>query len=180
MKTFLLKDKKPIVKWGMIPDETYFEGNVPIGYGLAVNPSKEYIILDVDRHNNIDGFTNIPLNILAELEDTLNYNTKNNGKHYWIKFTGNKELINRTSGLGLDLRTNNGYVKWYLKEDIRDCISSIKPSSKKLNKFIEKHFSNDINGRHKYRVKCFEYIQSKMGRIFHFILSSIQKINRSR
>jgi len=48
MKTFLLKEKVPIVKWGNIPDETYFEGDVPEGYSLAISPSNGFIIVDVD------------------------------------------------------------------------------------------------------------------------------------
>lgn len=143
MKTFLLKDKTPICKWGMIPDEIYFEGDIPEGYSLAVNPHHPYIIVDIDCHGKIDGFKNVPRNIFLELENSLSYKTKNNGGHFWLKYSGNKILLNKTSGLGIDLRTSNGYVKWYLKEDVRDCIHLIKPSSKILNKWLEKLFSNE-------------------------------------
>jgi hypothetical protein len=141
MRSFLLKDKKPIVKWGMIPDETYFEGTVPEGYGLATTPHFPYIILDVDNHGDINGIENIPTLILMELYDTLNYPTKNNGRHYWLKYTGNKGLMNKTSGLGIDLRTDKGYVKWYLDKDIRSYITLIKETSPKLNTWLEKLFT---------------------------------------
>lgn len=140
MKSFLLKDKKPIVKWGMVPDETYFEGNVPDGYGLAVCPHNPYMILDIDKHGDINGFDNIPFGIKKELESTLGYDTKNNGRHYWLKYTGNKELMNKTSGLGIDLRTHKGYVKWYLPGDIRGYVDSIKPTSGMMNKWLESLF----------------------------------------
>ena len=141
MKTFLLKDKKPIVKWGMIPDETYFEGDVPEGYGLATTPHFPYIILDVDSHGDICGDNNLPFIIKNELQKTLNYPTKNNGMHYWLKYTGNEKLMNKTSGLGIDLRTNKGYVKWYLDKDIRNYITLIKETSPELNTWLEKLFT---------------------------------------
>lgn len=47
MKSFLIRDKKPIVKWSLVKDETYFEGDVPEGYSLAVSPSGNYIVIDV-------------------------------------------------------------------------------------------------------------------------------------
>jgi hypothetical protein len=144
MKSFLLKDKKPQVKWGMIPDEIYFEGNIPEGYGLAICPHNPYIILDIDKHGEIDGFSNIPHLIMMELDKSFYYNTKNNGRHVWLKYTGDKHLLNKTSGLGIDLRTSSGYVKWYLDKDIRAYIHLIKETSPKLNKWLEKLFSNKI------------------------------------
>jgi len=141
MKTFLLKGKRPIIKWGMLPDETYFEGNVPEGFSLAVTPSEGYVIIDVDRHGNKDGFDNIPNEILEELINTLYYNTKNEGMHFWVKYTGNKPLGNKTSGLGIDLRTHKGYVVWYPKQDIKECLHLVKDSSPKLNHWLEKLFS---------------------------------------
>ena len=114
MKSFLLKDKKPIVKWSMVPDETYFEGEVPQGFGLAICPNDPYVILDIDRHGGINGFSNIPNHLKPELNRAFSYTTKNNGMHVWLKYTGTKKLLNKTSGLGIDLRTSNGYVKWYL------------------------------------------------------------------
>jgi hypothetical protein len=29
MKSFLVRGKKPLIKWGSLPDETYFEGITP-------------------------------------------------------------------------------------------------------------------------------------------------------
>lgn len=142
MKSFLLKDKKPIVKWGMIKDETYFEGDVPERYGLAICPHDPYIILDIDRHGEIDGFNNIPENITKELltNEHFRYATKNNGSHIWLKYTGTKKLLNKTSGKGIDLRTCNGYVKWYLDKDIRNYIHLIKNTSLELNIWLESLF----------------------------------------
>lgn len=141
MKSFLLKNKKPIIKWGMLPDQTFFEGVLPEGYSLAVSPSGKFIVIDIDKHKDQDGFLNIPDHLKNELENTLNYSTKNNGKHYWFYYTGKKELANKTSGLSIDLRTNKGYVVWYPKEDIRDCINKIKYTSEILNDWLEKLFS---------------------------------------
>lgn len=141
MKTFLLKGKRPIIKWGMLPDETYFKGNVPEGYSLAVTPSEGYVVIDVDKHGDKDGFDNIPDNILNELTTTLNYVTKNDGMHFWVKYSGDKPLGNKTSGLGIDLRTHKGYVVWYPKVDVRDCLDKVKSTSKELNKWLEKNFS---------------------------------------
>jgi len=141
MKSFLLRGKKPIIKWGMLPDETYFKGQLPEGYSLAISPSEGYIIIDIDKHNDKNGFDNIPKNLLSELTNTLNYCTKNNGRHFWFKYSGKKSLANKASGLGIDLRTNKGYVVWYPKQDIKECLIEIKNTSKELNKWIETLFS---------------------------------------
>ncbi len=146
MKSFLLKDNKPIVKWGLIPDETYFEGTVPEGYALAVCPSANIVILDVDNKNGKCGYEHIPMLIQMELDTTFNYKTKSGGAHYWIEYTGNKELLNTSTKYGLDLRIgakpNNagGYVKYHHNVDIRQCKHLIKPSSEKLNKWLESLF----------------------------------------
>lgn len=140
MKSFLLKDKMPIMKWGSLPEETYFEGNLPEGYSLAISPSGTYIVLDVDKHGDIDGFENIPWNIQKELSYTLTYRTKNNGQHFWLNYSGDKKLANRTSGLGIDLRTDKGYVVWYSDSDIRDRLSEIKISSDLMNQWLESLF----------------------------------------
>lgn len=140
LKSFLLKNNKPILKWGQIPDGYFFEGNIPEGYSLAVSPSSPYVILDVDV-KNVNGFKIIPKEILTELNNTFNYATKSGGRHYWIKYTGDKPLFNRATKYGIDLRTNKGYVRWYPKEDIRDCIFLIKDSTPILNEFLEKFFS---------------------------------------
>jgi hypothetical protein len=141
MKSFLLKEKHPILKWGSLPDNIFFEGQVPEGYQLAISPSGNYIVIDIDRHGDIDGFENIPHLIQMELDESLNYSTKNNGKHYWMYYTGSKILANKTSGLGFDLRTNKGYVVWYPDYDIRDNLDKIKHTSYQMNKWLEKHFS---------------------------------------
>lgn len=140
MKSFLLKDKKPICKWGMVPDETYFEGNIPEGYGLAICPHSPYVILDIDRHGDVNGFDNIPSFIAEELRRSFKYPTKNNGWHVWLRYSGDKNLLNKTSGLGIDLRTSNGYVKWYLKGDIRDYIHKVNETSPQLNQWLESLF----------------------------------------
>ena len=145
MKSFLLKDNKPIVKWSMIPDNTFFEGTVPEGYALAVAPSDNYIILDVDEKNGKSGHSHIPLNIYNELLETFNYKTKSGGSHYWIKYTGDKTLLNKATSLGLDLRVAKGsyamgYVKYPHSVDIRQCIHLIKESSPELNVWLESLF----------------------------------------
>lgn len=146
MKSFLVKDKKPTIKWGMLPDEIYFENEVPLNYKIAVCPNEPYVILDIDRHNDIDGLKNIPQKIKEELFNThFYYQTKNNGYHVWLKYTGNKILLNRTSKLGIDLRTHNGYVIWYLDKDIRSYIHLVKDTSENLNLWLEKLFSNHLD-----------------------------------
>ena len=143
MKSFLLKDKTPILKWGQIPDGYFFEGNIPKGYSLAICPHFPYIILDVDMHGEVSGFDNLPVKVMEELGYHFSYPTKNNGRHYWLKYTGNKVLMNKASGLGIDLRTNKGYVRWYLDADIRKYMDQIKETSPLLNKWLEKLFSNE-------------------------------------
>jgi hypothetical protein len=141
MKSFLLKDKTPIVKWGLLPNETYYEGKIPEGYQLAVTPSEGIVIIDVDRHGDKDGFENIPWEIQKELSYTFSYMTKNNGKHFWIKYSGDKPLGNKTSGLSIDLRTHKGYVVYYPDNDIREQLHLVEESSLELNRWLEKLFS---------------------------------------
>ena len=140
MKSFLCKGKKPIIKWGMLPDNIFFEGEVPDGYKLAICPSEGYIIIDVDRHGKKDGFTNIPQHLLEELNHTLSYPTKNDGRHYWCKYSGSRNLMNKASNLGIDLRTNRGYVIWYKENDIRSYIDEVKDTSVALNTWLETLF----------------------------------------
>jgi hypothetical protein len=141
MKSFLLKDKKPTLKWGKVPHGYFFEGALPEGYGLAICPSEGYIILDIDRHGDIDGFENIPDNIKSLLQGHFFYSTKNNGTHVWLKYSGKEELANKASGIGIDLRTHKGYVKWYLPGDVRQHMDEIKHSCDVLNKWLEKLFT---------------------------------------
>mgnify|MGYP000449768892 CR=1 FL=1 len=149
MKSFLLnKDNKPTVSWSQIPPNTFFEGPVPEGYFLAVCPSENIVILDVDVRKNGNGFNHIPLSILSELENTFHYSTKSGGSHYFIAYSGNKPLMNKTSKFFLDLRigknestgNNGGYVRYQHNKDIRECIHLIKESSPQLNNFLESLF----------------------------------------
>lgn len=148
MKSFLLKKNTPIIKWSLLKDNTFYEGIIPEGYDLAVCPG-EYIVVDVDRHGDKDGFNSIPSYIYFEIRETFSYSTKNNGRHYWFKYTGSKTLMNKASGLGIDLRIGEkegnagGYVKWHPRDtiDIRDKVSKINKTSLEMNKWLEKLFS---------------------------------------
>ncbi len=145
MKSFLLKNNRPIIKWGMLEDGIFFEGAIPEGYALAVAPSDNYIILDVDVKNDKNGFDFIPSEILIELERSFNYFTKSGGQHYWINYTGDKTLLNKATKYGLDLRVARGsyamgYVKYPHNIDIRQCIHLINESSSELNTWLESLF----------------------------------------
>lgn len=141
MKSFLCKkgSKKPFIKWGMLPDNIFYEGIVPEGYDLAISlwGNKDYVVVDVDRHGKKDGFDHIPQHLKEELSNTLHYPTKNNGMHFWFKYTGDVKLANKASNQGIDLRTNRGYVIWYPKGDIRDNIQYINDTSIELNKWLK-------------------------------------------
>ena len=147
MKSFLLKANKPIISWGSLPQGIFYEGIIPEGHDLAVCPSENIVILDVDKKGDKNGFNHIPSNIYFEIRETFNYQTKSGGGHYWIRYMGNKTLKNTSTKLGLDLRigakgTNNGgYVKYPHTADIRECVHLIKESSNELNKFLEDLFS---------------------------------------
>lgn len=154
MRSFLLKDNKPIIKWGLLPDGTMYYGKILEGYDLAINPHYPYIVIDVDRHKDKNGFINIPKHLKAELDSTFNYPTKNNGRHYWFLYTGKENLGNKASSLGIDLRTGNrklsktewvngGYVKWHPRDtiNIMDVLDKIKPSSYELNVWLETIFA---------------------------------------
>jgi len=143
MKSFLLNsDNKPIIRWGLLKDNTFFEGPIPEGYCLAISPSSDMVIVDVDCKNNKNGFEHIPDNILEELSLTFNYKTKSGGRHFWIKYTGSEILKNTSTIYGLDLRIGpkdgncGGYVKYHHTEDIRNCTDKIKPSSVNLNTWL--------------------------------------------
>jgi hypothetical protein len=140
MKSFLVRGKRPIIKWGMLPDGIFYEGAVPEGFSLAVCPSEGIVIIDVDRHGKIDGFDNIPNELGEELASTLSYPTKNDGRHYWFKYTGTQKLANKASGVGIDLRTNKGYVVWYPKYEVRNQMLKVKSSTPELNKWLESLF----------------------------------------
>ena len=150
MKSFLLKKNTPIIKWSLLQDNTFYEGIIPEGYDLAVCPG-EYIVVDVDRHGDKDGFTHISSSLKTELDSTFHYITKNNGFHYWFKYTGSKTLMNKASGLGIDLRIGEkegnagGYVVFYPAKkdrvDIRNCTHLVKKTSVKMNEWLEALFS---------------------------------------
>ena len=137
MRSFLLKNKTPIIKWGYIPDGIMYKGKVPDGYNLAISPSPGYIIVDIDNHGDKNGFDIIPFEILKELTNTLHYKTKNDGMHCWFKYTGVKSLGNKSSGKGIDLRTHKGYVVWWNDKPIEECLNEIKESSLELNEWLE-------------------------------------------
>lgn len=147
MKSFLLnKNNKPVIRWGSIPDGLFYEGKIPKGYSLAICPGK-YIIIDVDVKNDKNGFNYIPKNIYLELGNTFYYNTRSGGRHYWLLYTGNEILINKSTEFGIDLRigekknNSGGYVKYNYHVDIRKCEHLIEPTSKRLNKWLEKLFT---------------------------------------
>jgi hypothetical protein len=147
MKTFLSRDKKPICKWGMISDGVHYEGKIPNGYKLCINPHYPYCIIDIDTKPNKNGFNNIPENILLELKTHYNYDTPSGGKHVWVLYSGNKNLANKTSNLGIDLRTHKGYVCYYPAdqgEDIRNNVHKIKRTSPQLNEWLEGLFSYKV------------------------------------
>lgn len=146
MKSFLLKNNCPVIKWGNLPDGIFYEGVIPEGFDLAVSPSDNYIILDVDVKNNKNGYEYIPHLIQIELDKSFYYNTKSGGRHYWLNYTSNKELLNRATQYGLDLRVAKGkYAKGYVKyphsKDIRECIHLINTTSEFMNLWLEKLFS---------------------------------------
>jgi len=148
MKSFLLNKatNTPIVRWSLVPNNCFFEGAIPEGYALAVAPSENYIVLDVDKKNGKNGFASIPIHISGLLEHTFYYYTKSGGAHYWIKYTGDKVLLNTSTKYGLDLRigakpgNSGGYVKYPHNVDIRQCIQLIKESSSELNVWLESLF----------------------------------------
>ncbi len=149
MKSFLLSNKtnSPALKWGLIPENTHFIGNIPDGYSLALSPSENIVILDVDNKNGKCGFLHIPQNILDELMLTFHYYTKSLGAHYFIRYMGNKILKNTSTQWGLDLRigakgsNSGGYVKYYGTISVQEIEPLIKESSKDLDLFLEKLFS---------------------------------------
>lgn len=149
MKSFLLnKENKPTIMWSMLENNTFFEGPIPEGYFLALCPSENIVILDVDVRKNGSGFNHIPIHILGELEKTFHYSTKSGGSHYFIAYSGNKPLMNKTSKFFLDLRigknestgNNGGYVRYQHDVDVRECLHLIKESSPQLNEFLESLF----------------------------------------
>ena len=84
----------------------------------------------------------IPNDIIVELRDTFHYKTRGNGRHCWLRYTGDKTLANKTSNLGIDSRIEDkGYVVWYNDRPIEDCIDEINFTSKRMNEWIESIFT---------------------------------------
>ncbi len=139
MKSFLLRNGSPTIKFSLLSNNIFFEGDIPDGFDLAVAPSDNYIVIDVDVKNGKDGFNHIPIDIKLELWETFNYKTKSGGAHFWIKYLGGKTLMNTSTKYGLDLRIGakgsnaGGYVKYHHNIDIRECVHLIKDSSNELN-----------------------------------------------
>lgn len=148
MKTFLCKHKKPVAEWGMLPNGTYFKGDVPNGYELAISPSTNIIILDIDCKNGKNGLINLPFDIFNQLV-TFGYRTPSGGYHIWLKYTGDKVLYNRSTDLGIDLRvgsndnSNGGYVIWYPRDKISpfDINDFIFDTNEDINEWLELLFS---------------------------------------
>ncbi len=145
MKSFLCKNKKPICRWTYLKDNTFWKGSISDDYSIGVCPGKGYIVVDVDRHGDKNGFNvlkTLSSKLQDELTNTFHYPTKNNGEHFWFKYTGTKNLLNKASNVGIDLRVENkGYVIWYSDLSIKEAIPLIKESSVEMNKWIESLFT---------------------------------------
>ena len=152
MKSFLLRSGIPTIKFSMLPDNVFFEGNLPgKEYALAVCPTDErMIVVDIDcKEGKTNGYNNVPENIFNELLQSFHYKTKSGGMHIFLNYTGSKMLMNKSTKSAIDLRigankkTGNagGYVKYAHTEDIRKCVHLIKSSSLNMNEWLEKLFS---------------------------------------
>lgn len=152
MKTFLLKNNTPLIKFSMLPDNTFFEGELPgEEYKLALCPTNEkMVIVDIDcKEGKGNGYENIPKEIFKELLKSFYYKTKSGGMHIFVYYTGDKLLKNSTSKLSIDLRigankkTNNagGYVRYNGNIHPKKIEPLIKESSNDLNTFLEGLFS---------------------------------------
>lgn len=157
MRSFLVKDKKPIIQWSALPPNTHYIGLVPEGFALAINPSENIIVLDVDvdEPKGKNGFWNIPVNLLSELDYTYSYETKRRGRHFWLLYSGTRTLMNKASNLSIDLRightldnngntlNNGGYCIYYPAnqgDNIFNHIQEFKETSTELNEWLEKLF----------------------------------------
>ena len=152
MKSFLLDSNyKPIIQWGKLPKNVYFQGEIPEGMHLACSPSDNIVIVDIDKKGSKNGFEHITTNIFKELVSSFCYNTQSGGAHCFIKYTGDKILKNMSTEKGIDLRIaakdNNcgGYVRFQGNIRPEECLHLIKESSKELNIWLEELFSNKIN-----------------------------------
>lgn len=153
MKSFLLckEDNKPILKWSMLPDGIYYQGDTPSGFHLAVCPTNEkMIVVDIDcKPGKVNGYTNIPEDIFSEFKKSFHYYTRSGGMHIFLNYTGQEVLKNCATKFGIDLRigpnkqTDNagGYVRWNSDLHPKNCIQLIKETSSEENKWLEQLFS---------------------------------------
>lgn len=151
MKSFLLNSQNtPIIRWSLLENGIFYQGEIPKGFGLAICPTNErQVILDVDVKNGKNGFNYIPSVVLAELELTFNYSTKSGGHHYFLNYSGSKLLMNTSTSKGLDLRigankkTKNagGYCKYNGNIPVEQIEPLIKKTSPRMNLFLEKLFT---------------------------------------
>lgn len=158
MKSFLLYKNTPTIKFSMLPDGVFFEGELPgEDYKLAVCPTDEkMIVVDIDcKEGKSNGYDNIPSNIFKELIQSYNYKTKSGGMHVFLHYTGNEVLLNTTSKLSIDLRigknkitgNNGGYVRWNGGVDPRTIEHLIKETSIELNEWLESLFCGVLNNK---------------------------------
>ena len=152
MKSFLLnKDYTPVVRWGLIKNNVYFQGEIPEGMHLACSPSDNIVIIDIDKKGGKDGYLHLVDSLQAELCKSFFYTTKSGGAHVFVRYTGSKILKNMSTEKGIDLRIAangkncGGYVRWQGKIKPEECIHLIKESSTELNIFLEDLFSNKID-----------------------------------
>ena len=151
MKSFLLYKNSPTIKFSLLPDGVFYQGDLPgKDYDLAICPTNErQIILDVDVKNKKNGYDFIPKDVYLELGETFYYDTKSGGRHYFLNYTGDKILKNCATKYGLDLRiganskTKNagGYVRYNGAINPQEIEPLIKPSSSLLNTWLESLFS---------------------------------------
>jgi hypothetical protein len=148
MKSFLLdRTYKPIVLWSLVPENYFFYGEIPENYHLALCPSENMVIVDIDKKGNKNGFLHINPDILEELFKSYWYYTKSGGAHIFLYYTGTKKLLNKSTSIGIDLRigksgsNNGGYVRYQGIIPPQEIEPLIKYSSPELNLWLEELFS---------------------------------------
>jgi len=151
MKSFLLYKNVPTIKFSLLKDGIFYEGDIPDGnYALAVCPTNEkMIIVDIDcKEGKGNGYLNIPEKIFEELLQSFHYKTKSGGMHIFLNYTGDKVLLNTTSKLSIDLRVgknqktgnNGGYVRYNGTINPKEIEPLINETSPELNVWLEKLF----------------------------------------
>lgn len=152
MKSFLLYKNAPLIKFSLLNDGIFYQGDLPgKDYDLAVCPTNhKQVILDIDCKPGKDiGYYNIPEDIYLELMQSFHYLTKSGGMHVFLNYSGDKLLKNCSTKYSLDLRigankeTKNagGYVRYNGLIPVKDIEPLIKSTSLKVNMFLEKLFS---------------------------------------